>query len=82
MMSREAESESLQRSLDHEQPLVSGPLSADDRAEILRAVRWIREFSEAHHNQEPAGVHLHRLQVDIPHYLDYVIAILADEDPA
>lgn len=47
--------------------------------EALRAVRWIKEFCEAHHAGEPSGVHLHRLLVDVPHYLDYVIATLEDE---
>lgn len=47
--------------------------------EALRAVRWIREFAEAHHADEAGGVHLHHLTIDIPHYLDYVIALLEPE---
>lgn len=43
---------------------------------LLRMVTWIREFSLAHHAEEPSGVHLHRLLVDIPQYLDHVIEIL------
>lgn len=80
-MSREAQSESIERASDHEPPPVPGDLPADERAEALRALIWIRDFSEAHHAQEPDGVHLHRLLVDIPHYMDYVIGILkGDED--
>lgn len=79
-MSREAESESIERAADYDPPGVPGPLAAQDRAEALRALRWIREFSEGHHAQEPSGVHLHSLLVDIPHYIDYVIAILESPD--
>lgn len=79
-MSREAEAESLYRSFDYEPPLVPGLLSTDARAEVLRALRWIQAFSEAHHAHEPSGVHLHRLLVDIPHYLDYAIAILEEKE--
>lgn len=75
-MSREAEWDSLCKSLDDGLPDVPGPLPAADRAECLRALVWIKDFSEAHHAQEPDGVHLHRLLVDIPHYLDYVIEIM------
>jgi hypothetical protein len=52
------------------------PPSADDRAELLRSLKWIKEFAEAHHAQQPSGVHLHSLTVDIPQYLDYAIAML------
>lgn len=70
--------------VDDEQPVAtcgacdgSGLTLIDgDVEEAIRALRWIREFAEAHHAQEPAGVHLHHLTIDIPHYLDYVIAAL------
>jgi hypothetical protein len=52
-------------------------MTRDDRDEAIRALEWIREFCYAHHAGEPSGVHLHRLLVDIPHYLDYVIEALA-----
>lgn len=66
-MGREAETDALQRAL-----------RPDECAEAVRALKWIKDFCEAHHAGEPAGVHLHRLLVDIPHYLDYVIATLED----
>lgn len=53
-----------------------------DVAEALRSIRWIKEFILAHHAQEPDGVHLHRLLVDIPHYLDYVIETLEPDSEA
>lgn len=28
------------------------------------------------HASEPSGLHLHRLLVEVPHYIDYVIATL------
>ena len=67
-MGREAETDSIERSLE------PGPMG--ERGEALRALRWIKDFCEAHHAGEPSGVHLHRLLVDVPHYIDYVIATL------
>ena len=72
MLGREAETDFLERAAQ------SGPTS--NREEALRSLRWIREFCEAHHAGEPNGVHLHRLLVDIPHYLDYVIATLENKE--
>ena len=69
-MTREAETDSLERSLE--------PGPENSREEAIRALRWIKGFCEAHHSGEPSGVHLHRLLVDIPHYLDYVITTLED----
>lgn len=68
MFDREAETDSAERALE------PGPVT--DREEAVRALKWIKDFCEAHHAGEPSGVHLHRLLVDIPHYLDYVIATL------
>lgn len=70
MLGREAETDSLERA--------ARPGPTTNRDEAIRSLRWIKDFCEAHHTGEPSGVHLHRLLVDIPHYLDYVIATLED----
>src|SRR5688500_4335247 len=41
------------------------PLQSDERAELLRSLKWIKIFAEGHHSQEPSGVHLHHLTIDI-----------------
>lgn len=42
----------------------------------IERMKWIRDFCIAHHSQESAGVHLHHLTIDLPQYLDEVIAAL------
>lgn len=68
MLGRETETDALERAAE------PGPETARDEA--IRALHWIKEFCWAHHAGEPSGVHLHRLLVDVPDYLDYVIATL------
>jgi chromosome segregation ATPase len=43
---------------------------------VIQRVKWIQEFSEAHHAAEPSGRHLHSLIVDIPSYLNDLVDTL------
>jgi hypothetical protein len=66
--------------MNAEPPLVPPALSReDDIAEAVQRLKWIKEFSEAHHAAESSGRFLHSLTIDIPHYLDYVLGVLERE---
>lgn len=46
---------------------------------IRGQLRQIKEFSEAHHADQPSGAHLHALLVDIPCYLALAIDQISRE---
>lgn len=49
-------------------------------AEAVRSLKWIRECALAHHSGQEASQLLWSLTVDLPHYLDYVLALFEEDD--